>query len=178
MANTIKSIEQLIEVMNNAKNGGQFATIIGESEIRLNKFPTDGSERVRIADGFIPKSVFSVEYHFGADYEKKMAKVLGVSEYEAHDANRVHIVPNLIMQYVSTGTICLIYMPSGYKKIDTTLNGVSMSAEEIAYMKRYQPKASASVVEYRTLNVMNVREIHFGGEIYYVDIECIKTKAA
>lgn len=168
---TLTTIAEIVSVFANAKNGGQFAVVEGASEVKLNKFPTDGSERVRIAEGFVPMANFTIQFHFGADYEKAMAKALGVSSYEAHDSNRTHLVPNLIMQYNSTKNVCLIYMPTNRTMNGTTLNGKPMSEEEVAYMERYKaPKKGGAVLEYRTLSVKNIKRITFGGVTYLIDL--------
>lgn len=167
----IFSVEDLVAVVKAAKAGGQYVTIYGESDIKLNKFPTDGSERVRIKDDFQPRKRFHVQFHFGQDYEKTMAKALGTSDYTASDCNRVHLVPNVIMQYVSTGTTCFIYIPENYESDGTFLNGEPISAEDYAYMERYKSKSkSNAVVEYRTLSVKNISRIAINKEVYDICI--------
>lgn len=175
----ISSVAELTNILANAKAGGQFVTIYGESDVKLNKFPTDGSERIHIKADFTPRNRFSVTYNFKADYEKAMAKALGVDSYTAHDANRIHLIKNVMMQYVSTGTICLIYMPVNYHFEGTFLGGKEMSAEDTTYMNRYKSKAkSNSPLPYRTLNVKNVSKIAIGKEMYEVSISATQAAPA
>lgn len=170
MIKTINTISELVNTLKTAKCGGQYATIYFESDVTLRKFPTDDYERVRIADDFCPRKSFSVQYHFGADYEKQMAKLLGVEEYNASDSNRTHIVPNLLMQYKSTQTYCLIAMAESKSKSTYTLNGKELTTEQRAYMEHYLPKTNTSAPNYLTLGVKNVKRITFGGNTYEVKI--------
>ncbi|MCQ2388019.1 MAG: hypothetical protein MJ066_06230 [Clostridia bacterium] len=168
---TLTTIADIVSVFANAKNGGQFATIEGASEIKLNKFPTDNSERIRIKDGFQPMAEFTIQFHFGADYERAMAKAMGVADYTASDSNRKHLVPNLVMQYLSTGNVCVIYMPTNKVSKGITLNGKPISEEDKAYMEHYKaPKRGSAMVEYRTISVKNIKRITFGGITYLVDL--------
>ena len=171
MIKTINTISELVNTLKTAKCGGQYATIYFESDVKLNKFPTDGSERIRIADTFCPRKSYSVQYHFGADYEKAMAKLLGVEEYTASDSNRTHIVPNLLMQYISTGTYCLIAMVEDKSETAYSIDGREMTNAERAYMKHYLPKTNSNAPHYLTLGVKNVTRISFGGNIYDVKID-------
>lgn len=173
MANVINTLASLINVLSVAKNGGQFASIEYETPIRLNKFPTDGSERVRLADGFAPTNRVIASFHFGEDYERAMARATGVSEYTAKgNGNTFHIVTNLLMQYISTGNVCVICIPSNYKPLGTFVNGHLMTDEEKAYMGHYKPKSSNdSPLDYRTIGIKNVRRVTFGGVTYEVDIK-------
>ena len=167
----IFSVDDLVAVVKSAKAGGQYVTLYGESDVKLNKFPTDGSERIRIKDGFQPKKRFHVKFHFGQDYEKAMSKALGQADYTASDANRVHLVPNVIMQYVSTGNTCFIYMPESHFSDGTFLDGKPISDEDKAYMERYKSKSKGgAVVEYRTIGLKNISRIAVGGEVYDICI--------
>lgn len=170
MSNKISSIAELVNIMGNAKAGGQYVTLYGESDVRLNKFPTDGTQRIHIKDGFTPRNKFHVTYHFSADYEKAMAKALGVDNYTAHDSNRTHLVKNVVMQYISTGTVCMIYMPEAYHFEGVVLDGKPISAEDEAYMSHYKAKPSKSTLPYRTLNVKSVTKMVIGHVTYDIDI--------
>ena len=165
----IFSVSDLVGILKSAKCGGQYVALYGESDYKLNKFPTDGSERIRIKDGFQPRKKFVVKFHFGEDYERKMSKMLG-EEYKASDKNRIHLVKNVLMQFASTGTTCVIYMPESYTDNGIYLNGQPISEEDLAYAKRYKSPTKASAIEYRNLNVTNVERIAVGGETYEVCI--------
>lgn len=169
--NIITTVDEFIELMSNAKCNGKYVTVYGESDIKLNKFNTDGFPKERIKDGFQPRTDFSVTFHFGQDYEKTMSKILG-EDYKATDTNRRHLVKNVVMQYISTGNVCLIYIPNNYSKNNIILDGEKISAEDEAYMKRFMPKkkASSSVIEYRTLSLKNIKSISINKEKYEVDI--------
>ena len=130
MAHTIFTTENLANVLKEAKAGGQFVTIYGETPIKLNKYPTDGSERVKINDDFNPTKRFHVTFNFAEDYEKTMAKALGVDNYDASDYNREHIVHNILMRYISTDNVCLIYLPKFYQNDGTFLNGKTITKEQ------------------------------------------------
>lgn len=168
----IFSVDELVATMKAAKAGGQYVTLYGESDYRMNKFPTDGSQRERIRDGFQPRVKFSVKFHFGEDYEKRMSKITG-EDYKASDSNRIHLVKNVIMQFVSTGTTCFIYMPESYKPLGMYLDGEVISDEDRAYAKRYQAKSNSDSF-YRNLNVKNIEKIVIGGEV----VECMIGAAA
>jgi hypothetical protein len=173
MKKKILSVSELVAVMSVAKANGRYVTITASSEVKLNKFPTDGSERIRIDADFKPRHEFVVKFHFGADYEKAMTRALGLGkDYNASDKNRVHIVKNVLMQYVSTGTTCMIYMPESYVEGGYTLNGKPLTAEQSAYLARYKSKSSSesSAVEYRTIAVRNISRIAINNEVYELAI--------
>lgn len=169
--NIITTVEEFIELMSNAKCNGKYVTVYGESDIKLNKFNTDGLPKERIKDGFQPRTDFSVTFHFGQDYEKTMSRILG-EDYKATDTNRRHLVKNVVMQYISTGNVCLIYIPNNYSKNNIILDGEKISAEDEAYMKRFMPKkkVNTSIIEYRTLSLKNIKSISINKEKYTVDI--------
>lgn len=178
MKKNISSIAELVSVLSTAKAGGQFATIYGETAVRLNKFPTDGSERIRIKDDFNTTKRFRVTLHFAEDYDKKMSKLLG-EDYKASDTNRIHLLHNVLMQYVSTSNVCLIYMPADYAFEGTFVNGVPASAEDLEYIARYTPKAGKSaMIEYRTIGVKNVTKMVVAGVTYNININLTETLAA
>lgn len=177
--NIITSVDEFVTLMANAKCNGKYVTVYGESDVKLNKFNTDGLPKEHIKDDFCPRTDFSVTFHFGQDYEKTMSKILGEA-YKATDKNRRHLVKNVIMQYISTGNVCLIYIPNNYSKNDIILNGKKISEEDEAYMKRFMPKkkVSSSVIEYRTLSLKNIKSISINKEKYDVDIIDWEVRAA
>ena len=175
----ITTITDFINVINSIKARGRFATLSAITDIKLNKFPTDGSEKVRIADNFTPKAEFKIQFHFGADYERAMAKVLNIDEYNAHDSNRTHLVKNLIMQYLTTQTICLIYMPCNKLGYRQTLNGIELTKEQLEYLNRYKSKSKSSApLEYRTIGIDKIKSLTFDGNTYEIDIQQLKVSKA
>ena len=100
-----------------------------------------------------------------------MSRILG-EDYKATDTNRRHIVKNVIMQYISTGNVCLIYIPNNYSKNDIILNDEPISIVDKAYMERFmsKKKTSTSVIEYRTLSLKNIKSISINKEKYDVEI--------
>lgn len=177
--NKITSISELEKLVSNAELKGQFVSLECETPVKLNKFPTDGSERIRIKDGFNPSKHYIVTFNLGdSTYTKKMSDALNVDNYQAHDTNRIHLVNNILMQYVSTGTVCFIYMPVAYTDSYIKLNGNMISETDELYLNRYRPtRKSESPVEYRTVNVKNVKSITIGKKKYELNFEC-KSKVA
>ena len=180
----IRTITELVAAMSSAKCGGQFVTLIGETSqaSKYNKFPTDGGEKVRIDDSLNITKKFSVTFNFATDYDKKMSRILG-EEYHAHDPNRVHLVHNVIMERTlkNGGTkVYFIYMDGQYSNKGTFVNGEPITDEQKAYFDRYKKKTSASSapIEYRTLSVENISEIHINKEIYKIEISAQPTKVA
>lgn len=177
MEKTINSVEEFVKVLKDAKCKGAFVSMECETKITLRKFPTDGSAKVHIEDGFEPTSHFVVSYHFGASYENAMTKILGVP-YDASDDNREHIVSNLLMRYKSTGNVCAIYMPTSRKDLGVFLNGTELTQAQKDYMKKYLPKPSGNAyVEYRTIGIANIRAITMSGIRYIINLAPIKKVA-
>jgi hypothetical protein len=168
----ITSVEQLAQMLKDAKCGGQFITINVLKAAEMNVFPTDGSEKIRRNPDFAVFESYGVQAHYTEDYEKKMAKALGVENYEAHANNRVHIVKNALMQYTTTGNICFIYLPTDYLNYRLVgANGEPLSAKEIAYYERYKkPKSKGGIIEYRNVGIANIKSIAMGGKLYVLEI--------
>ena len=169
----IKSVNEFVALMEKlaaTRTAGQFVTLYGESEVKLNKKATDGSNDIKPAD-FCPKVKFHITFNFGQDYEKTMSRIMG-ENYVASDHNRRHIVKNVLMEYVSTGTICLIYMKDDYRYDGTFVNGHEVTAEEKTMIDKFTSKAQGSkpIVAYRTLNVKNIYKIVARGEEYNIRI--------
>lgn len=172
---TINSISEMESIMRNAHCGGQFVTITAETPLKLNQFPTDGrkrSEEDRI--NFTATKVFRVKFNFGKDYDKAMSALLGY-DYKATDSNREHIVPNVMMRYISTGNTCLIYMPNEYEPMGTFFNGHEASAEELARIDLYKSKGNKnnSPLPYRTVGVRNVTKVCINHVEYNVNINTL-----
>lgn len=161
---------QLMEKLVNAGVKGQFVCMYGEKDVKLNKNATDGTKDIRPAD-FCPTTKFHITFNFGRDYEKAMTRILG-KDYTAHDNNRRHLVKNVLMEYVSTSTMCLIYMADDYKDDGTFVNGQPASESDIAMIKKFKStaKGSEQVVPYRTIGVKNITKIVANGEEYHIRI--------
>ena len=168
----ITSVEQLAQVLKDAKCGGQFVTLNIVKAADMNVFPTDGSEKIRRNPDFVAFNSYSVQLHYSEDYEKKMAKALGVESYEAHASNRVHIVKNALMQYTTTGNICFIYLPTEYLNSQVVgANGEPLNAKDLAYYNRYKsPKRKSGIVEYRNVGIANIKSIAMAGKLYVLEI--------
>lgn len=169
----IKTRDEFVALMENlaaSHTAGQFVALYGESDVKLNKKATDGSGDIKPAD-FCPRVKFHITFNFGQDYEKTMSRIMG-EDYVASDHNRRHLVKNVLMEYVSTGTMCLIYMKDDYKYDGTFVNGHEITESEKAMIEKYTSKAqgSHSPVAYRTLNVKNIRKIVAKGEEYIIRI--------
>ena len=173
----ITSVSELKSMLETAKCGGQFVTVYYETAVSgLLKNPTDGSAVGKRREDFNPKKRSYAQFHFAQDYEKTMAKILGVDAYDAEDSNREHLVKNVLVRYNSTKNICLIAMPTNIKKLGYTLNGRMLTDEEVEYMNHYWSKAKRSpkVVEYRTIGVMNIYQLSIDGEIVQVKISSLE----
>lgn len=154
-----------------AKSGGRFVTLVCETKIRTNKFPTDGSERIRIDESLVFTKRYSVTYNFGADYERAMSKALGEEYTASEQPNRVHIVPNVLLQLADSGKAYIIYINGMISQSDTLCNGEVATEEQIAYLNRYKPKAKTNeVVKYRNVSIENVKEIHINKEVHTIAI--------
>ena len=168
----IHSLAHLVRVLQTAKIGGQFVTLYAETDIKLNKFPTDGSERVRISDAFKPTQRFYVNYQFGVDYESKMSKALGEDYTKGANTNVETLVPNLLMRYKSTNNPCLIYMDGNKYSLGKFNDGQPYTIEDEETEKRYKSKASSKplAVEYRTISVKNVSKLVANHKVYEIEI--------
>lgn len=173
---TIESVEQLASEMTFAveesKRSGQFITLYIEKPVDLAAFPTDGSEKIRRDKSFQPQKAYQVQLHFSADYEKAMAKALGVDEYhKSADTNRETIVPNVLMRYISTNNVCFVHMPTQYlNKRYMNEYGEPLSEEQVAYMNHYKKAAKAEILPYRTISIKYVKSIAMGGQRYILNI--------
>jgi hypothetical protein len=174
---TIVSVSELQNTLETAKCGGQFVTVYYETDVKgLLKNPTDGSAVGKRREDFTPKKRSYAQFHFAQDYEKTMAKILGVDEYNAEDSNREHLIKNVLVRYKSTKNICLIAMPCSIHKLGYTLNGRMLTDEEIEYMNHYWSKAkrSTQIVEYRTIGVKNIYQLSINGEVIQVKIASLE----
>lgn len=157
--------------LSSAKSGGRFVTLVCETKIRTNKFPTDGSERIRIDESLVFTKRYAVTYNFGSDYEKAMSKALGEEYTASEQPNRVHIVPNVLLQLADSGKAYIIYINGMISQSETLCNGKPATEEQIAYLNRYKPKAKTTeVVKYRNVSIENVREMHINKEVHTINI--------
>lgn len=169
---TITSTDKLIGILSNPSLKGKDVLLECVTSIKLNKFPTDGSDRKRIKDNFCPVKKYGVKYKLGTDYEEKMSEILG-DVYESRNPNVTHLIPNTLVQYLSTGTICLNYIPTEYTYSVTILNDTEISDEDYRYMRHFLPKYSKSKtpVEYRTVNIKNVKSMTIDNCHYILDLK-------
>lgn len=171
----VTNVAELVTILTTAKAGGQYVALYGETPVRVNKYPngTKACER-KTAEPFDtslnPTKGWHIKYHFGEDYERKMAKALGLDAYDADGGgNRIHLVPNVLMQYVSTGNVCVIAMPEDRHKDGLLCNGVPATTEQAEYIARYeQASKSSGVVDYLTIGVKNVRKMVVGKTTYHL----------
>ena len=147
----------------------------------MNKYPngTKPSER-KTAEPFDtslnPTKAWHIKYHFGEDYERKVAKVLGLDSYDADGSNRIHLVPNVLMQYISTGNVCVIAMPEDKYKDGLLVNGTPATTEQVEYISRYeQPSRKGGIVNYLTIGVKNVRKMVVGKTTYHLALDATPT---
>ena len=152
---------------------GQWVTITASVPVSLNRYPTDGSARIRLDDDFCPRRNYIVKINWAEDYSLRMSKLLGC-DYKASDANRIHIVKNVLMMYIKTRNVCLIYIPKEQTDLGITIDGRTPTAEEVAKIARYTSKAGANnkpIVEYRTVGIRNVTRIAIDNDVYDIDIK-------
>lgn len=172
---TFTNIFELASFLSECKSGGRFTTLICETKVKLNKFPTDKTkEKVRIDETLVFTKQYQVTYNFGADYETAMSKVLGEEYHASAQPNRIHLVPNVLAQNTESGKCYLIYINGQIPKESTKYlcNGVPATDEQIAYMRSYMPeyKPKNEVLKYRNVGIENVREIHLNKEKHKVEI--------
>ena len=170
----ITTIDELKSVLSKAKStcGGQFVTYTIVKPVSMNAYPTDGSEKVRRVDSFVANYEHKFQIHFGTDYDKQMAKLLGVDIYEAHDSNSEHLVPNVLKRIISTGNVCLISIKpksDSFKYLGA--DGKELSAEDMAYMLRYKTKSSKRELPYYTISVKYLKRLAINKEEYKVEID-------
>lgn len=169
----VTTLKELVEILKTAKIGGQKVTLYAEVAIKLNKYPTDGSERVHISElGFNPTNRYHVNYNFGTDYEKAMSKALGEDYTKGGNENIETLIPNLLMRYKSTNNPCLIYINGDNYPDGKFNNGVAYTEADEATEKRYTSKANKSYtpVDYRTVSVKNVTRLVANHTTYNVAV--------
>ena len=169
---TICTISDLINVLNTAKCGGQFATVTAETEMTLRVNPTDGWDGgKRDKSKPIPTNRFTISYHFGQDYERAMAKALGVEDYEGqHREGKVTLIPNLLYKWETTGNYVMAFIVADRTYIGRFVEGRPITDEENEYYNHYKPISGNEVVMYRTIGVHNITRLAIGGVEYLVDI--------
>lgn len=169
----VTNLLQFIKLLSAAKCGGQFVSIEYESNVTTNKYPK-GTARKDMRPEIALQGVWTkrnrVEYHFKQDYEKTVAAALGIDSYEAHDGNREHLLPSIIMRYISTGNVCCIAMPTDVQKLGVFRDGNPATAADLEYLEPYKVTKPAGVVPYITIGVKNIRRMCIGGAEYLVNI--------
>lgn len=175
MTQTITTIAALVAILSRATScKGQYATVTASTPIDLYK--REGGSRSKTAEAidpnFCPRSEFKVKWHLGEDYERAMSAALGTTYKKGADSNRETIYGGILMRYKSTNNVCLIYLKGDREYLGTTLNGKALTEEEEAYLARFRKtnNGAGNPVDYRTLSVVNIKRIAFGGEVYDVAI--------
>ena len=177
---TITTISDLVNVLTTAKNGGQIATVIAETPVTLRKNPTDGAWWLgRIDDAFTPTSIYRIGYNFGESYERMMEKALG-EEYVRKGMSYPQnvLIPNLLAYNPTTGNYVLKFLVNDREFYGYRLNGRPLTEDEMAYMQHYKPIKKDQPIgkPTRTICVQNVRELHFGNEVYKIEISAEELK--
>ena len=190
---TVSRLTQFLTLMASAKAGGQFASITYEVKMRkLNKYPkvvrddngnlvpdVNGTTMSRAEMKAHPELAFAFEnvtkqglvsFHFNADYEKAMAKALGIDSYDADDSNRFHLLASVAMMYLSTKNICAIAMPQSSRTLGIFVDGNAASDEQISYIEPYKQPDTNSVVPYITIGLQNVIKMNVNNTEYSVNI--------
>lgn len=180
MAKQVRVVRTVADLVNHllaARNGGQYASIYYRNAYKVNKFP-NGTSRKEMREH--PELAFSLEnptkesmvkYHFSQDYERTMAKALGVESYESNgNGNIEHLVPAVMMRYISTQNVCMIAMPEDVKRLGIFVNGNPATEEQITYMEQYKQPAHKGVIPYLTIGLKNIYRMEIGGIEYRVEI--------
>ena len=158
----VTSLNDLIVLMANAAQRGEYATLYAETPISLLKYPTDGSEKIHISElGFNPTSRYHVTYHFGEDYEKAMSKALGEDYTKSAKKNVQTLISGILMRYISTNNVCFIYMKGTNVSDGKFNNGNPYTPADEETEKRYTSTAAkgSNPVDYRTVSVKNVSRL-------------------
>lgn len=190
----VSTLIQFINLMAAAKAGGQYASITYEVKMRkLNKYPkvvrgengtlipdaVNGTTMSRAEMKAHPELAFELEnvtkqglvsYHFNADYEKAMAKALGIESYDADDSNRFHLLASVAMMYLSTKNICAIAMPESSRTLGIFVDGIAASDEQIAYIEPYKQPKTETTVPYITVGLQNIIKMNVNNTEYAVNI--------
>lgn len=183
----ITKVADLIGIIRTAKNGGQFATIVGEHTTKFNQFPNEeycNAKGITLAVGKGSKALnepyrfggeqftdrFKVLFHWGQDYDRTLEK-MGLQRSEQGANKPIDHFGGIAIGYPTTSNICLVYMQGNYTFDGYYLNGEKVTdAETLAYIAGYKSATKPNPVEYRTIGVRNVRTITVGGETYEVAI--------
>lgn len=175
----VTSVTQLVNLMSAAKAGGHIVTLYGGSDYKYNKYPTGTAPKQRCPElafayqkdenGARVRKMWTIQYNFATDYDKKYEKVFGV-EHESHDTNREHLVPNVVMRFISTGNVCMICMPFDHKSNGIFIDGVPATNEQLAYIKPYEQPKQQSALPYINVGVRNVYKLVIDHTDYRVNI--------
>lgn len=175
----VTNVAQLVSLMQQAKAGGQFVELYGETDYKFNKYPNGTLPKERTPEiafayqknenGARVRKAWHISYNFAADYDTKFEKVFGV-EHESHDENREHLVDNVVMRFKSTGNVCMIAMPNSRKSDGLLIDGNPATEEQIAYCERYEQPRTQSALPYLNVGVKNVRKVVINHTEYLVRI--------
>jgi hypothetical protein len=169
----VTSVAEFVNLMKDAKAGGQICWAYGKTEYKVNKYPngTTPKERCpelafRYAD---VKKLWHVQFNFAADYDKKWEKVFG-EEHTSHDENRRHLLKNVVMTFISTGNVCLIAMPTDRVNDGIEIDGHIANEEETAYCELYKQSRKPSAIPYLNIGLKNIYKLSVNGVVYEVKI--------
>ena len=175
---TINNATDLVALIANAKNGGQFATITAETPIAFNQFPnadycakmgivmpTKKAEKEQYRFNGLPYTKrFKVAFHFDEDYDNALAKA-GFTRSENGPRYTKDHFGTIAVGIPSTNNICLVYLNGAYEFDGIYLNGEKIEdAETLAYIEGYKQtkKVDPNAPQYRNVGIKNVRSIKFG----------------
>lgn len=185
----ITTATDLLNIITKAKNGGQFATIYGETNRETNQFPNQeycDRKGITLASGKGSKALnepyryggeritrrFSVTFHFDQNYDRTLADA-GFSRSEESTCKDIHL-GTIAVAKPTTQNICLVYMQGSYNSGEYRIDGRIPTEEEMAYIKGYlrvkAPNPKDQAIGYRTIGVRYITEIAFGGCRYKVNI--------
>lgn len=180
----VTSVMELVEILDECKNvekrGGEKVWINGNTACHTNKFPYDSegnalprkftNQHPELALSGEWKKQWHIELNFSADYAKKMAKLLGIKDYEPRkDDNRQHLIPAVLMRYKSTKNVCVIAMPTSYFNDGITRDGQPATEEDKTYLEPYLQHRDDKPI-YLTIGVKNITSISIGGRKIKVNI--------
>jgi len=175
----VTSVAQLVSLMQQAKAGGQIATLYGVTDFNYNKYPNGTLPKERTPEiafayqkdenGARVRKAWHVQYNFAADYDHKVEALTG-EKHESHDENREHLVKNVIMRFISTQNVCFIVMPFDRFSDGLLIDGNPATEEQTAYVKQYEQKRKPSTIPYLNPGVKNVYKVVINGIEYNVRI--------
>jgi hypothetical protein len=171
----VTSVAEFINLMKNAKAGGQLCWVYGKTDYNVNKYPTGTTPKERCPElafrysDVDVKRLWHVQFNFAADYDARYEKVVG-EEHNSHDENRRHLVKNVVMTFLSTGNVCLIVMPNDRINDGIEIDGRTATEEEVAYCELYKRIRKPSTIPYMNPSLRNIYKLSVNGVDYEVNI--------